>query len=157
MTEMSLYKATIDGKEVVGLHTGDIFYGIDEKGKLYGNNNVTNLTPVRVVPKDAVVIEGISEEKFVEDMNVLLSRTPYDDFIRRSFVRDVLKQLTPPRPEEPKGFGAIVEAEVTYFGHKESVRKRFVRIGDLWFDEFNNQSHKWSDLKNPVIISEGVE
>ena len=67
--------------------------------------------------------------------------------------------LTPPRPEEPKGFGAVVEAHLETTT-TQSSRRRFFHDGfcnwyQVGFAFREAPIFKWSDLINPVVLSEG--
>lgn len=61
--------------------------------------------------------------------------------------------LSQPRPEEPKGLGAVVEAHVA----KNPDRRQFIRIvGDvnLW-QAPSGWLFDWDELIDPVVLSEG--
>ena len=62
------------------------------------------------------------------------------------------KVVEHPKVVEPKNFGAIVEASTRHYG----FQSWFLAKNGTWTGE--NEHHiDWSDLINPIIISEGVE
>ena len=94
-----------------------------------------------VLAKDA-----ITKEHF----NILMQ--PWTSCDLSPFVEDWEAVLNP-KVEEPKNFGAVVEAEI--LNHKP--RMKWVHRGDgTWYSE-DGWSAKWRDFPNPSIISEGVE
>ncbi len=63
------------------------------------------------------------------------------------------EEVLNPKVEEPKNFGAVVEAEI--MNHKP--RMKWVHRGSgTWYSE-DGWSASWSDFINPTIKSEGVE
>jgi len=117
-------------------------------------SRVTNLRPAKVADADAVTIS----KEFWGWINS--SDVAYE-------ISSENPQLnTTPPVTEPTGFGAVVEAEAK---HYEGERTRFVRatLGSQpnWFCDTIRQKvgdreqvirYYWSDLINPVVISEGV-
>ena len=87
------------------------------------------------------------------------------------------EEVLNPKVLEPKGFGAIVEAHTKKYSRQQWVRinentwetaswavgrknrRKFVKLvgvaGATWFDETQQSYFVWSDLINPVVISEG--
>ena len=104
-------------------------------------SQVTNLRKAKVVDEDAIVLDPHLLVKGLTD---------------GEFYTYVLK--TKPKPiTEPKNFGAIVEAETANWAN----RRKFVKLmgvdDPIWFGEKEQSYFIWSDLINPIIISEGVE
>ena len=130
-------------------------------------NEVTDLRLAKVVDASAIVIGLEDAKNFITSIRCALK-----DLETRGIYHPTLVELmhrlfnTPPPVTEPTGFGAIVEAEAK---HYEGERTRFVRatLGSQpnWFCDTIRQKvgdreqvirYYWSDLTNPVVISEGV-
>ena len=102
--------------------------------------NVARDADLAILAKDA-----ITKEHF----NILMQ--PWISCDLSPFVEDWEAVLNP-KVEEPKNFGAAVEAEI--LNHKP--RMKWVHRGDgTWYSE-DGWSAKWRDFPNPSIISEGV-
>ena len=160
MNETQYYSAKTDPwGEVVGFEKDGYFHFLcfcennphEAKTAFY-----TDLTPVKFVPQDAVVIEGVTANELA--MIALYSEVPADMTIKRyseicRIINLATVQLTPPkpRPEEPKGFGAMVEASVSGWGDN---RVPLVSVNGRWWVK-NNLYFKYSDLIDPIITSEG--
>lgn len=59
--------------------------------------------------------------------------------------------LSEPRPEEPTGLGAVVEARVGVWGLRRWLRN----FSGLWVTDHPIMPVPWSDLIDPVVLSEG--
>jgi hypothetical protein len=71
----------------------------------------------------------------------------------RGIVAALRSLIAPPRPEEPTGLGAVVEAS----SYTDDLRP-FVRCASEsapWMDERGN-GHDWSELDVERVLSEGV-
>jgi len=124
---------------------------------------ITDLHKVKVVDADAITI---SRNLWLEIQEPNPGSVGWQHAFRW-MVKEIKKenpQLTPP-VTEPTGFGAVVEAEAK---HYEGERTRFVRVTlgsqPNWFCDTIRQKagdreqvirYYWSDLINPVVISEG--
>jgi hypothetical protein len=78
----------------------------------------------------------------------------------------VVTVLSEPRPDEPQGLGAVVEARFITASFEDEDRKRYVRrplnIGDagyaidqFWVSEDGRTYSSWRHLRGPVVLSEG--
>ena len=98
-----------------------------------------------------VVRDKISPDQF----NILVQ--PWTSCGLSLYAEDWEQVLNPkvvehPKIVEPKNFGAIVEASTRHYG----FQSWFLAKNGTWTGE--NEHHiDWSDLVNPIIISEGVE
>lgn len=118
-------------------------------------SEVTDVRPAKAVPADAVVIElddgflaGWSE--LLVSLRMLRERGDLR-LTLDSLIRQIEAQLPPPRPEEPTGLGAVVEAmaytdEVRNFVRREGVRP--------WVDA-TGSGHEWPELREVIVRSEG--
>lgn len=70
--------------------------------------------------------------------------------------RATVTVLSEPRPEEPTGLGAVVEAAASGVeGSPPDVRATWLRVhGDYW-ERDNGVGVAWRFLVDPVILSEG--
>ena len=129
-----------------------LYIGHDEKGEFHRRyaQEITNLRPAKVVDKDAVVIEINRADR------LFLHEVPLQAWRQSGSVDRIHKQLiqqvpTPP-VTEPKGFGAIVEAEVY---DADSGIMKWVFDGQRWHS--NGYTRSWQNLINPTILSEGLK
>ena len=132
--------------------------GHDELCRTFNNKEryrliVTNLRKVKMVDEDAITI---SKELWGW---INSSDVAYGNGWRiGERISSENPQLnTIPPVTEPKNFGAIVEAETPSWAN----RRKFVKLmgvdDPIWFGEKEQSYFIWSDLINPIIISEGVE
>ena len=166
MNETQYYSAkTENWGEVVGFEKDGYFHFLC----FCGNNPheaktffYTDLTPVKFVSQDAVVIEGF-DLAYLEDMarsaENICNQGGFKNTARdfRKLRDQLVAQLTPPkpRPVEPTGFGAIVECN-SQIGVFLSNRFRVVHLGNgKWAEENSSRIYKYSDLIDPVVLSPG--
>ena len=129
---------------------------------LDGHTVTPTSPPVKFVPQDAVVIEGVTLKEVTDRLKQHLNYMPGTErhFESESWIKSLIAQLTPPkpRPAEPKGCGAIVEA-VYYHEGKKMMRVKFIRFsmtGDIgkWISTHGTR-HNYSDLIDPVVLYPG--
>ena len=165
MNETQYYSATIHGEEVIGRNVGSRFYGIDRNGKLYGKDAQINLTPVKFVPQDAVVIEGGDsvlrdvrgfsvKEILVNAAAIIDAETAYKGVKMK--LDALIAQLTPPkpRPEEPKP----IYPKVTAICPCWSAPITWTLGADGNWHTCRNgkwENHAWESLSDTVVLSEG--
>ena len=122
-------------------------------------DHITNLRKVKVVDEDAVQERTSADLLWVHDGKEW--RTRYAMWrgkpLKTKEDWDNYYLATNPPVTEPKNFGAIVEAETANWAN----RRKFVKLmgvdDPIWFGEKEQSYFIWSDLINPIIISEGVE
>lgn len=168
---MNLHTATYrNEKWTLGAWQGGQRWGINTNGNVRVfdvRTPFTNLTEVRVVPKDAVVIE-LKELENVEGLIEYMRRASWvgggDVIARRDqrkvmeTIQEVVRQLTP-TPAEPKVISPRVEASYPDNSHRQIWKGIISEIThkQVWERESDGQRADYSDLINPVIISEGVD
>ena len=174
MNETQYYSAkTENWGEVVGFEKDGYFYFLC----FCGNNPhesktffFTDLKPVKFVPQDAAVIEGVSAEDlqwFFGNIKTDISHRDAQRLVEiHHEIARQLPQLTPPkpRPAEPTEFGAMVEAEFLWDTNdpdsKSNRRKgRFVKVSDQWYleDSPTRRSMSFGRLIDPVILEGQVK
>ncbi len=102
--------------------------------------------------KPTVTIELTEYDRINVDtaMKTMLLPVPLAEIIAK--VYNAMQPLTPPRPEEPKGFGIIVEAKDEDDGGEHIWQKSI--IDGLWYNK-RGEMRRFIDLINPVVLSEG--
>ena len=140
-----------DGEQAVGLrprsndgwkHSGRWSGGVD-----YDHIGHTDARPLVVIdPEDRVQVERLAE-----GIGHLWTSRPR--------VADVVQQalrslLAPPKPDEPTGLGAVVEAiNANYFVRATTGEQPWVRV-DNDPDEWGCE---WEDIAAVRVLSEGVQ
>jgi hypothetical protein len=151
---MELYTWEYEGKPEYGFkYKGSVWVFSDFNGAWLSDRPltaVTNLRPAKVVDADAVVID----EATLRDIKGLINEAKsYGEGDLWGIAKRVSASLFPTPPvTEPKGFGAIVEAQY----YRATLRARFIFNGVDWIRERTLENHAWSDLINPTILSEGL-
>ena len=123
----------------------------------FWQKEVTKLRPAKVVDADAAVIEKdvIHFDKFLNEV-IEVSGSNYDfNYTKSQKVHECAMYLQAkiypsPPVTEPTGFGAIVEAHT-----KKYLRQQWVRINENTWETATMWRASWSDLINPVVVSEG--
>ena len=106
MTKPELFTATAHGKEWTGfLDARGVFWILDLNGNIQPllNSDLTDLTPVRVVPLDAVVIEGVTIDEVTNRLRQHLNYKPGTERHRESesWIKRILTQLSASEESEP--------------------------------------------------------
>lgn len=74
---------------------------------------------------------------------------------------EIINLLAEPRPDEPTGLGAVVEATFDSGTYRRERRDRWVRrptAGDhVWILEDGAYAAPWEYLDDPKVLSEGVQ
>ena len=116
---------------------------------------------VRVTWPNGTAVEGTLAPKFDAGLAVLVpaqNGTEWPVWIGDSNGADLIAEdyaevtiLSEPRPEEPTGLGAVVEASIGRL-----VRTESCRVGDdrVWVDS-NADAYLWIELVDPVVLHEG--
>ena len=121
-----------------------------EEGRYYGS--ARDVRPLVVIdPEDREQVERLARGWHAEREHAIrwekLSQHDRDESIRTQ--QAALRSLiTPPRPEEPTGLGAVVEDEdgVTW-----------VRSGDGYWHDSDGGTARWDAVKAVKVLSEGVQ
>ena len=172
MNETQYYSAKLYKENVIVCpidFSGEILYQVVGKIDYYTHKGyLDDLTPVKFVPQEAAVIEGMTAERFkaflIHSQHDGCSDT-YSGLNQWAETQRVLiAQLTPPkpRPAEPKGFGAVVEAGCSSF-LPEGERKKWVSHSSVypqsgWHSEMSSKGYLsvgWSLLIDPIILDAG--
>jgi hypothetical protein len=103
--------------------------------------------------RDADLAILVKDKITAEQFKILTS--PWTSCGLSLYAEDWDEVLSPP-VTEPKGFGAIVEAWYETFTNKREKAHFFNNGGD-WILRNTLYNSDWSDLINPIIISEGIE
>jgi len=116
---------------------------------------ITDVRPLVVIdPEDAEQI-GRLAEAWEAQTHATLSDTPMT--LTQYRLQAALRSLiTPPKPEEPTGLGAVVEDAEGYFWIRSATSG-----GDPWRAEGarapgGRSFHTWSDIVAVKVLSEGV-
>ena len=116
-------------------------------------SQVTNLRKVKVVDEDAITISK-KLWGWINSSDVIYEKGWR---IRERISSENPQLNTTPPVTEPKNFGAIVEAQYFGYNSEKYLKARFFNNGRDWILEGTLNNFAWSDLINPIIISEGVE
>jgi len=146
---MELYTWEYAGSTYTGYRVGWNFCGIREDGRAVHlpGGRVTYLRPAKVVDKDAMVIDIEIKAKIVQQSKMLLHELAPGSH-QHDIAKRIIAALYPTPPvTEPKGFGAIVEAD----------HGKFIFNGVDWILEGTLYNYGWKDLINPIILSEGLK
>jgi len=158
---MELYTWEYEGKQYAGKKSPLIEWNLrylEDNGEFafHTRNSVTNLRLAKVVDKDAVVIS----QKLFEKLLQISTNNQFNEISDGGLwqwlheIRNENPHLTPP-VTEPKGFGAIVEAD--YEPKHHGKHGKFIFNGVDWILEGTLYNYGWSDLINPTILSEGLK
>lgn len=110
---------------------------------------------VRIEWKNGSVVEGVLErDRDGATLSVIVPRAGAERTMWQPDFEDgrVVTILSEPRPEEPTGLGAVVEA----YEYPGSPLRRWVRTeyeNSPWV--FPGHSSKWANLIDPVVLSQG--
>ena len=110
---------------------------------------ITDLHKVKVVNESAIAIEEV--------LSCMSYQVNSDGTKFKYKIEGFAVDWEPsPKVTEPTGFGAIVEAE-TKFYQDETLEWQLTitKSRDKWMNKYQSFAC-WSDLINPVVISEGV-
>ena len=159
MNETQHYTATVRGETRVGEldRDGDFCYMVDKTNiEWVDEAKLTDLTPVKFVPQDAVVIEGVEINElllFVQTHPIMKVGYSYDF---RALKAKLIAQLTPPkpRPVEPKGFTSQVLARTKDYQGNLGLKKLWVNMGEdrncNWYAK-DDEEH-WCNLHDIEIL-----
>ena len=157
MTQLMMWKRNgVEECGVISKGNNYVLFLEDELMFYYPIKEVTDLQPAKAVPLDAITISKWLWERLQKPY------VPVTDFWigkeeeRKGWVNLVLAEnphLIKPEPMmEPTNFAAVVEAHCAKDGNRQ---KWVLTAQGLWMAKSGWQGN-WSNLINPVLISEGV-
>jgi len=164
---MELYTWEYEGKQYAGKKSPVVksnFRYLEDNGEIawHDRNSVTNLRPAKVVDKDAVVIDRAKFGHLFSKITIQSNPDAYDNkkiVMPAELANEIYENFYPKPPvTEPKGFGAIVEAETNYADSgiiSGILIMKWVFDGQQWHS--NGYTRSWQDLINPTILSEGLK
>lgn len=125
-----------------------------------------NSTTEKVVPIDAIVLQGVTAKDLDVFGNMVQSLLGCHDFTEWPIewegacrdlaikLQDIARAILRPPVVAPTAFGAMVDASCVHHGEP---RQNFIFDGQYWRPEATMQTHLWSELINPFVIFEGVK
>lgn len=129
---MQYYTATFYGKLQLGWLDDHFFCFIGHSSQLVRKhvNLIPDLTPVKFVPQDAVVIEGVTPEGLIFFLRQMEPASTCRNGARDTLLyckKSLLAKLTPPkpRPVEPETYGSVIKAS------KPNSSKKYILTKDL--------------------------
>ena len=150
------YTATVNDKLQVGKLDGIYFYFHegDCDGEYEHIKKLTDLTPVKFVLQDAVVLEGVTSEELIDAIDhAVFSYDAGGAFRQRAgdrvdVVSKVKAQLIPPkpRPSEPKTYGSVIKA----VGERCYIKEVWIKDTYLWTNGATWRN--WIDLSDIEIL-----
>jgi len=162
-----LFRATVRGVPDVLVLKGwdrreicDVYFSADfvEGWRVHEEKFVSNLRPVQIVEAGQIVLDQ-ARLGDIENLTRHLDYDPVRDAglprlcpdVRRYLAQQISAQSRPARIEEPKGFGAIVEASSN---STEPMRQKWLRDGKrIWRAEDGTWTLNWSDLIDPEPVT----
>ena len=100
-------------------------------------------------PSDGSAVEGVLDSNLKLAISKLGGYWIYVTSARAA--EGTVTVLSEPRPDEPTGLGAVVEASIADWG-----TRRWIRTFDgNWATDAPICTVRWSDLIDPVVLSEG--
>jgi len=147
-------KSAVDKQE---LFRTDDFYSLATQHSRRTIGQVTNLHKVKVVDADDIVFDDATIEEIFYFINLSWVSGMFTnrDHERLGKLLNLFRE--PPKPViEPTGFGAIVEAESKFYRDETlEWQLTITKSSDKWMNKYQGFAC-WSELINPVVISEGV-
>ena len=150
------YTATVEGEVRVGQVVGKYFCFLDDEfeGDSRLTEDLTDLTPVKFAPQDAVVIEGVTAKELIDAIDhAVFSYDAGGAFRQRAgdrvdVVSKVKAQLIPPkpRPSEPKTYGSVIKA----VGERCYIKEVWIKDTYLWTNGATWRN--WIDLSDIEIL-----
>ena len=174
------FRATVRGvDDVLVFATDDLgdYNHVSEKKidgcRWHTEKHITNLRPVRVVEEGQIVLSADADlladlllrcvddpsdpihdrRKLSRGASVVNAAIKEENTAVIDLIEQIKAQTKPPRMAEPKGFGAIVEAN---WLHAHKGRQRYLSDGVGWISESALLTHTWDDLIDPVLIRDGI-
>ena len=162
MTQLMMWKRNGKRESGVLAVSDKSVYSVQPGGLLcLLKSTVTDLQEAKAVPLDAVVITKLSFLRLTDDSGITDTFTSAEYrrglTAHRLYCEQVILSenphlVKPERMKEPTNFAAVVEARLSA-GYTVC---KFVFNGKHWVSENSQSGFYWSDLINPVLVSEGV-
>ena len=110
---------------------------------------------VRIEWPDGHVLEGLVQ--LVNGHPFVRAPLGLDKYwLDRDHEAPTVTTLSEPRPDEPTGLGAVVEASaLPILGGEPVSRRRWVLSEGWTWHAVRMEPRKWTDLIDPVVLSEG--